>query len=1077
MSLNYLKNKWEKEKEYYQSQELGTGIHNFVRAFLEDEELFGLKEGSLSTKLEYRRNEYIHENKTKQGRKADFVIYINPEIIIPLEAECYGNISIGIGQLFRYQKDFDKHYGILTDGFIWRFYNNNIYKEFTLDQILAEKEVFLEFWKEYIKPDFYYLSFFEPRGQLLLLEKSNILQVEESKQIFFEDITKLIKSFNSKIKLEGYLTNLSQKEKYKLALEITYAYIIQFILYKTLVDNDFGDFKKEFKEIVKTICECLKVKQYGKILGLIEGISNKISENIYRPFKKEQTFINEKLLNLIRKPRNELHEVSPWLDIFVFIKKYDFSNIQNEIFGYIYENYLKELYQEEKKGQYFTHPAIVNFMLQQIGYSPDEIKKRYEEDKNSISIIDPACGSGTFLYRAVDAVIKAFGNNYSFEKSKLIEEIINNNVFGLDIAEFPLYLAEMSILMRMLPLVINEKYNNPVDKKIKVFLTKDSVAEFMDTALRNTFYDQNVEFSKNVTTKGQIPMFTEKLDLGYKSYVREKNDLEEMKRSLENQPRINRYRFDYVIGNPPYVSYNECSKQKVLIFELMKKGNAKLNNIYGVNLHSIPGNKKKYAPKPNLYAFFIALGIALLKDGGRLCYIIPQTILTAGDLDVLRYHLAKYTTIEKILTFSGKMFVGRGIRQNKPVATSSLIFVISKKTPSQLHQVEIINNTDSNENVEDVLKNILNGKNKKIERKKILQIKLLQNVNNWNFIKQSKKFLDFYEEYKRNTEDISVYYEHSLAQKRFGSRFYFDIGYNINEKFLQKEVIYKGYQYPKLVDEFWTIKLNKGYWPNERKKDSKFQIKLLTTNQGYNLLDTPYKILWSYINPKKFHFSSLPLIWARNQICAIGSKNKEELFYLFAILNSSINQKLLNTFLKTEQEKDLLISLASVKAYIRIPRITENNKVIKGEIIEQIRDMLNLEQKKLSDFVDFSKVMIQKLDRILVENNKLILERGDNRVKLNIKENKELIKEIIDKKYSKKLISAEKIILSQLINLPIIDYKKQQKIKNYIDDLIFALYFNISLNTLGLDKAVEIRIKCAKHPYYKLINFSNNFKS
>ena len=225
-------------------------------------------------------------------------------------------------------------------------------------------------------------------------------------------------------------------------------------------------------------------------------------------------------------------------------------------------------------------------------------------------MIDPSCGSGTFLYAAVNQIIKAFGNGNN-EKSKLIETIVNENIFGLDIEEFPLYLAEMNILMRLLPLIINKKYNNPIDKKIKVFLTKDSVAEFFDTALRNTINDISVK-------SGQLSINFDELDLGYKSYVREEDDLEEMKRSLEEHPKISRRRFDYVIGNPPYVSYNECSKQSLLTFELIKKGKVQLSNIYGVNLHSIPNNPKKYAPKPNLYAFFIALGLALLKDNGKL---------------------------------------------------------------------------------------------------------------------------------------------------------------------------------------------------------------------------------------------------------------------------------------------------------------------------------------------------------------------------------------------------------------------------------------------------------------------------
>lgn len=61
----------------------------------------------------------------------------------------------------------------------------------------------------------------------------------------------------------------------------------------------------------------------------------------------------------------------------------------------------------------------------------------------------------------------------------MAEKLINENVFGLDIAEFPSFLAEMNILMHMLPLIITEKYNNSIDQKIKIFKTNDSISEFL----------------------------------------------------------------------------------------------------------------------------------------------------------------------------------------------------------------------------------------------------------------------------------------------------------------------------------------------------------------------------------------------------------------------------------------------------------------------------------------------------------------------------------------------------------------------------------------------------------------------
>ena len=1070
-SLKPFRRLWEKEKDYYRRTEVGTGVQSFVKKLLESE-IFKLKEGKLSTELKKRKNEFIHEKKAKESRKADFYIYINPEIAIPIEVECYCNIKAGEKQLLNYQKDFDKHYGILTDGFEWRFYNNNLYKAFSLDDIFDNTDLFLTFWKEYIKPEFYYLSFFEKTGQLAFVKETK-LHVEDDRQLFFEDITKLIQSFKNKLQIEGYLVEADKKTREKRAIELTYAYIIQFVLYKTLVDNDFDDFAKEFEITVAKIHESLKDKRYKDILGIIEGISAKISRNVYRPFIKEQEFIKDKIQELYHSLENSLSDVSPWLDIFIFIKKYNYANVRNEIFGYIYENYLKELYEDTKKGQYFTDPAVVNFMLDQIGYKSDIIKKRYEEDRDSISIIDPSCGSGTFLYSATDSIVKAFQDGNTREASKKIEEAVNNCVFGLDIEEFPLYLAEMNIVMRMLPLIINEKYNNPIDKKIKVFKTRDSVSEFMDTALRNTLNDMNVVFQKS---KGQMSLFTERLNLGYSSYVRDEDDLKEMKKSLENQPQCLRRRFDYVIGNPPYISYNNSAKQKVLIFELMKQGKAKLNDIYGVNLHSVPNNSKKYRPNPNLYAFFVALGLSLLKDGGRLCYIIPQTVLINADLDVVRFHLAKYTTIEKIIIFGGKMFLGRGLKQNKPVATSSLIFIVSREVPPELHEVEIVNYLGTDEDIDDIFENI--KQNKKTQKKKILQGHLIQNLANWNFIKLDSSFLAFHKEYLRNSKDFADYYSHVLATQKYHSNFIFDGGYSIDERKLlsQPKSGEQNYECPKLDNLYWSIKSNNGYWPNVRQKGKEMFIQLRQGSQGYRFLDAQYKIIWSYNNTERFFYTDKPILWARNKILGIASDNQKEIYYLFALLNSKITRFLLSNFVKVENEdtRTILVSLQIVKNQIRTPVISERNIHLKNTIVELVGRLLDYENVSLSDLVDFTGVLKQKFDNVHVDKGKLVLKKDGEELKLPIKQDSSLVHKVIEANYSREGLGLENkiVILSELMSLPAIDFEKQKVIKDHIDDLAFCLYSNIDVPRNKISDAKFVKSACQKNKFYKQV-YSN----
>ncbi|MBI4723407.1 MAG: SAM-dependent DNA methyltransferase [Candidatus Stahlbacteria bacterium] len=1059
LKIAQLQAKWNKEKDSYKSQEIGSGVQKFVKEVLECEELFNLHEGKLSTHREKRKNEFICEYKTKHSRQVDVAIFITPEILIPVEIEQYTNISKGVNQLFQYQTDLEKKYGILTDGYTWRFFNNNFYREFTLTQISEESERFLEFWKEYIKPELYYIAFFESIGQIPIFKEEK-MPVEPNRHLFFEDITGLINSFKNKLHIEGYFEDLVKKERERKAVEITYAYIIQFILYKTLVDNEFDDFPKEYNDKCQKIYEYLKTNRYKDILGIIDSISAEISKNIYRPFTKEQEFIFQKLYELYRV-ENKLSDISLWLDIFLFVKKYNFANIQNEIFGYIYENYLKELYEDKKRGQYFTDPTVVNFMLDQIGYTPKQLKNTLHFDRN-VSIIDPACGSGTFLYSAVNRLIEAIG--YATETvSRKLEKLISESIFGLDIAEFPLYLAEMNILMRMLPMIIHEEYNNTMNQKIKVFLTKDSVAEFTDTNIKNTLNDLDVEYHKN---NGQLQIFQKMVSLSYQSFVREEKDMEEMKQSLENLPKCPRRRFDYVIANPPYISYNECCKQGILIFELIKEGRIKLNNIYGVNLHSVPTHHKKYPPKPNIYAFFIAVGWALLKDKGKLCYIIPQTVLSNPDLDVIRYHLAKFTTIEKIIVFNTKMFVRRGLRENKAVPTSSLVFVISRREPDRMHEVEVITYKDPNDNMKVVLENISNGK--KIIKRKIPQNKFLQNWRNWNFIKQTKEFLELYDAYQRNTEDMIIYYNHTTAEHRFKSRFYFDIGFILDKKEFKNKLYDNCYE---LID-FNNFSGYTKFTPNLFYPENRDKIKLTRNSQGYITLEQKYKIVWSIKNPYKYYFTSRNILFYMGKACIVCSDNKNEILYLFSLLNFPITYAILNKELKSEGEKyGLLASITAIKEYVRVPRITESNQIIKDEVIKRTEEMLVLEERILSDFVNFSNIMMQKFNGISVEKDNLILTRGDEKIKLRIKGDIHIAATAIrEKVYTKNLLpQKQEISLSELKSLPVIDFDSQKALKDYIDNLVFALYFNIPLHKIGLEEAQLIKDECSRNKFYNLV--------
>ncbi|SFF64498.1 Eco57I restriction-modification methylase domain-containing protein, partial [Thermoflexibacter ruber] len=443
--------------------------------------------------------------------------------------------------------------------------------------------------------------------------------------------------------------------------------------------------------------------------------------------------------------------------------------------------------------------------------------------------------------------------------------------------------------------------------------------------------------------------------------------------------------FDYVIGNPPYISYNESSSRGTLFFQFIKEGKVKLNDVYGVNLHSVPENPKKYAPKPNLYAFFVALGLGLLKDCGKLSYIIPQTLLTEPDYDVLRYHLANFCTIEKIVIFKSKMFIERGLKQNKAAATSSLILFVKKQQAAHHHHAKIAVYQSSNHTIEVCLENIRKGKF--VNQYEVSQKQLRKNWLNWNFLKQNEDFISFAEAYLEHTEHFTNYYDHNLAMHQFGAKFYFDGGVELEEHFFEETKHEENFE---IVDNAQTnrylLSTNPRYYSLDK------PIKPLQGSQGVQVFQQKYKIIWRKLFASKFHFAERNLILWNNNYLGIFSNHKEEILYLFALLNSPITLQIMRgNFMLDDEKYGMFMTLTRIKNFIKIPKITPEKQPVKDKIIGLVENLLSLEQIKLSDLVDFSNVLVQKFDSLEAEGNLLLLKSEGKITLCNIKKDQHLV--------------------------------------------------------------------------------------
>ncbi len=143
-------------------------------------------------------------------------------------------------------------------------------------------------------------------------------------------------------------------------------------------------------------------------------------------------------------------------------KMYSFDTIPLEFISSIYEEFVSQQQHSEKtkdskakdskreKGVYYTKSHLVDFMLDNV--------LPWDDDVWDLKILDPSCGSGIFLVKAFQRLVYRWENSlskkekdsqdFSTRKKEKVIELLQNNLFGVDIdahavrvASFSLYLA------------------------------------------------------------------------------------------------------------------------------------------------------------------------------------------------------------------------------------------------------------------------------------------------------------------------------------------------------------------------------------------------------------------------------------------------------------------------------------------------------------------------------------------------------------------------------------------------------------------------------------------------------------
>ncbi|OGM77052.1 hypothetical protein A2210_01195 [Candidatus Woesebacteria bacterium RIFOXYA1_FULL_40_18] len=291
--------------------------------------------------------------------------------------------------------------------------------------------------------------------------------------------------------------------------------------------------------------------------------------------------------------------------------EYNFKAMPADVLGGIYENYLgyrleksrkglsvsKDAKKRKESGIYYTPDFIVDYIVKNT-LKPVLDNCKSIEDLKKIKVLDPACGSGSFLIKALEVIHAKyieFGSRGGIW-TKL--DILLNNIYGVDLDSQAVEIARLNLLI------------NALDTRMKLPSLAGNIKNG-NSLISGTDEELKKYFGKD---------FRDKKPFNWK----------------EEFPEVFKQGgFDVIVGNPPYGADLDNADKKYFSFRSL------------ISEYQL-----------DTYILFIDLSNQLLRSSGILGMILPNTWLTNINVDKLRQFLVSQTTLLEITNFSRKIFTG-----------------------------------------------------------------------------------------------------------------------------------------------------------------------------------------------------------------------------------------------------------------------------------------------------------------------------------------------------------------------------------------------------------------------------------
>lgn len=373
------------------------------------------------------------------------------------------------------------------------------------------------------------------------------------------------------------------------ARQTAYVYVIRLLLVR--ICEDKGLFRRKLSDggLVLWMESAERYLDYasGRSYGYLTRMAYDCANNVYLHF-----YGAADLFDWYRMDDKTL------LRALAVLNAFNLERIDTDIIGAVYGRYLME--GKHEQGRYYTPEPVVETMLDMCGYTGGNVLDR--------KLLDPACGSGSFLVAACRRILSRFrdgdGEIPVTSLRPALEEV-QRSLFGLDLNPFACYLAETNLLIQVLDLI-------RVAQRERLHLAVDRF---------HIYSADTLSVDEELGAADAIPI----LLLGTGRALPERM-----------KARVEPFRdgFDIVVGNPPYVRADE-EAENYLAYRRSVEKQRWFTTAY-----------KKW----DLYVPFIEQSLRLLSsdERARACLVTIESLGTAPYAEKIRDRLLQHTVLHDI---------------------------------------------------------------------------------------------------------------------------------------------------------------------------------------------------------------------------------------------------------------------------------------------------------------------------------------------------------------------------------------------------------------------------------------------